>query len=262
MYEYGSRVGLLAADAHVRRARHQDQRVRGRHGARAAPRGGRGHRGGRARGGEPRLSLDRLPVRPARTSSASTCGGRWRASRASRGAVRSAGTPGASSPNTRRLVVEEGGFLYDADAYNDDLPYWDGGGRPAAPRRALHAGQQRHEVRDAAGLRHRRRVAGLRARRLRRPLRRGRRPSEDDVGRAAHAPHGAARAGGGPRPAFSTTCSATIASGSAGASTSPATGSTVIRTGRTSAERRPYMPPPPDPTAPPPVQSKVYGCTR
>jgi len=28
------------------------------------------------------------------------------------------------SPNTRRLVVEEGGFLYDADAYNDDLPYW------------------------------------------------------------------------------------------------------------------------------------------
>jgi putative urate catabolism protein len=31
---------------------------------------------------------------------------------------------GRSSPNTRRLVVEEGGFLYDADAYNDDLPYW------------------------------------------------------------------------------------------------------------------------------------------
>ena len=27
--------------------------------------------------------------------------------------------------NTRRLVVEEGGFLYDSDAYNDDLPYWD-----------------------------------------------------------------------------------------------------------------------------------------
>ena len=31
---------------------------------------------------------------------------------------------GRNSPNTRRLVVEEGGFLYDADAYNDDLPYW------------------------------------------------------------------------------------------------------------------------------------------
>lgn len=26
--------------------------------------------------------------------------------------------------NTRRLVVEEGGFLYDSDAYNDELPYW------------------------------------------------------------------------------------------------------------------------------------------
>jgi len=31
---------------------------------------------------------------------------------------------GRNSENTRRLVVEEGGFLYDADAYNDDLPYW------------------------------------------------------------------------------------------------------------------------------------------
>ena len=31
---------------------------------------------------------------------------------------------GRVSPQTRRLVVEEGGFVYDADAYNDDLPYW------------------------------------------------------------------------------------------------------------------------------------------
>jgi allantoinase len=31
---------------------------------------------------------------------------------------------GRPSPNTRRLVVEAGGFLYDSDAYNDDLPYW------------------------------------------------------------------------------------------------------------------------------------------
>jgi putative urate catabolism protein len=30
----------------------------------------------------------------------------------------------APSENTRRLVVEEGGFLYDSDAYDDDLPYW------------------------------------------------------------------------------------------------------------------------------------------
>ena len=32
---------------------------------------------------------------------------------------------GRTSPNTRRLVVEQGGFLYDADSYADDLPYWD-----------------------------------------------------------------------------------------------------------------------------------------
>lgn len=43
-------------------------------------------------------------------------------------------TRSASSPNTRRLLVEEGGFLYDSDAYNDDLPY------------ALTFGERRHVV--------------------------------------------------------------------------------------------------------------------
>lgn len=32
---------------------------------------------------------------------------------------------GRTSPNTRRLVMEEGGFLYDSDSYDDDLPYWE-----------------------------------------------------------------------------------------------------------------------------------------
>jgi len=31
---------------------------------------------------------------------------------------------GRDSPRTRALVVEHGGFLYDADSYADDLPYW------------------------------------------------------------------------------------------------------------------------------------------
>jgi len=31
---------------------------------------------------------------------------------------------GRDSPRTRRLVVEHGGYLYDADSYADDLPYW------------------------------------------------------------------------------------------------------------------------------------------
>jgi allantoinase len=30
----------------------------------------------------------------------------------------------APSVNTRSLIVEHGGFTYDSDAYNDDLPYW------------------------------------------------------------------------------------------------------------------------------------------
>mmetsp|Transcript_293 Transcript_293/g.334 ORF Transcript_293/g.334 Transcript_293/m.334 type:complete len:380 (+) Transcript_293:96-1235(+) len=32
--------------------------------------------------------------------------------------------PGKPSMNTRKLVVNEGGFLYDSNSYADDLPYW------------------------------------------------------------------------------------------------------------------------------------------
>jgi putative urate catabolism protein len=38
---------------------------------------------------------------------------------------------GRDSPNTRRLVMEQGGLLYDSDSYADDLPYWVKG--PSAP---------------------------------------------------------------------------------------------------------------------------------
>jgi allantoinase len=38
---------------------------------------------------------------------------------------------GRPGPNTRRLLVEEGGFLYDRDSLADELPYWlSVGGRP------------------------------------------------------------------------------------------------------------------------------------
>ena len=43
---------------------------------------------------------------------------------------------GRDSPNTRRLIVEHGGFEYDSDYYGDDLPFWtevkvsDGSRRP------------------------------------------------------------------------------------------------------------------------------------
>jgi putative urate catabolism protein len=36
---------------------------------------------------------------------------------------------GRCSPNTRNLVMEEGGFLYDSDSYSDDLPYWETKGK-------------------------------------------------------------------------------------------------------------------------------------
>lgn len=32
---------------------------------------------------------------------------------------------GRTSPNSRQILREEGGFLYDSDSYADDLPYWD-----------------------------------------------------------------------------------------------------------------------------------------
>src|SRR5262249_22904711 len=32
---------------------------------------------------------------------------------------------GRASPNSRRLIAEEGGFAYCSDSYADDLPYWE-----------------------------------------------------------------------------------------------------------------------------------------
>ncbi len=47
---------------------------------------------------------------------------------------------GRDSPNTRRLVVEHGGLLYDSDSYADDLPYWTEvtAGNHGAPRQVPH----------------------------------------------------------------------------------------------------------------------------
>ena len=53
---------------------------------------------------------------------------------------------GRDSPQTRRLLIEHGGFLYDSDSYADDLPYWvtvevddaAAAGPPPVPRRVPH----------------------------------------------------------------------------------------------------------------------------
>ncbi len=53
---------------------------------------------------------------------------------------------GRDSPNTRRLVADDGGLAYDSDYYGDDLPFWTTvqthrWPERAPPHRALHAGR-------------------------------------------------------------------------------------------------------------------------
>ena len=81
---------------------------------------------------------------------------------------------GRISPNTRDLVMEEGGFLYDADSYADDLPYWverpDGKGHLVIPY-TLDSNDMR--LRFRARIQFGRPVLHLFARFLRHALRRG-----------------------------------------------------------------------------------------
>ena len=131
---------------------------------------------------------------------------------------------GRTSPNTRRLVVEDGGFVYDADDYNDDIPWYDTALRQAAARRALHARRERHALRHRAGLQFGRRVLQLPEGQLRRALRRG---QLHDVGRPALPPGRPARPHGLAR-ALHQVREKQDACGSRAASTSRATGSSTI----------------------------------
>lgn len=54
---------------------------------------------------------------------------------------------GRDSPNTRRLVLEQGGFLYDSDSYADDLPYWVPG--PDAPHLVIPYALDSNDMRFA-----------------------------------------------------------------------------------------------------------------
>ena len=92
---------------------------------------------------------------------------------------------GRCSLNTRRLVVEAGGFLYDSDSYADDLPYWVTEYGRAASGRSLHARRQRHALRQQPGLQFRRPVLRLSEGLLRSAVRRGGERAEDAVGRLA-----------------------------------------------------------------------------
>ena len=64
---------------------------------------------------------------------------------------------GRDSPNTRRLVMEHGGFRYDSDHYGDDLPFWqkvdytDAGGKAAtAPQLIVPYTLDTNDMRFAA----------------------------------------------------------------------------------------------------------------
>ena len=104
---------------------------------------------------------------------------------------------GRDSPNTRRLVVEHGGYEYDSDYYGDDLPFWtevDKSDGSKTPHLVVPYSLDTNDMRFVAdaGLQHRRALLHLPEGRLRRALRRGRpgrpRPAEDDVDRHALPP--------------------------------------------------------------------------
>jgi peptidoglycan/xylan/chitin deacetylase (PgdA/CDA1 family) len=142
---------------------------------------------------------------------------------------------GRDSPQTRRLVVEHGGFLYDSDSYADDLPYWTlvagpeaGAATQGASRDSLCARYQRHALRNRTGVQFGYAVLRLSARCVRRALPGGRpagpRCAEDAVGRPALPPGGTPRAGSPRSSDFSTMCCSTNGFGSAAESTSRAIG--------------------------------------
>ena len=93
---------------------------------------------------------------------------------------------GRTGPNTRRLVMEEGGFLYDSDTYDDDLPYWDPASTAEKPHLVIPYTLDTNDMRFAgAGLQQWRAVLPVPEGRLRRALRRRRNGAEDALHRPA-----------------------------------------------------------------------------
>ena len=121
---------------------------------------------------------------------------------------------GRASINTIRLGMEEGGFLYCADSYADDLPYWLEG--PRGPQLMIPYTLDSNDMRfaTAAGLQHRRPVLRLSQGFVRHALRRGRRRAEDAVDRPALPPGRPARPRRSRWRGSSTMSRATIGSGS------------------------------------------------
>ena len=241
LYEYGSRAGVWR----VLRAFERRQLPLTIF---AVARGHSAQSGGR-RGAQGVGSRDRLPRAALAQLPAHRRGDRTRAHGAKPSrccARRLASAPlgwytGRDSPNTRRLVVEHGGLLYDSDSYADDLPYWTDVevGTEAQPRRVPHLvvpyTLDTNDMRfaTAQGFNSGDTVLRLSEGGIRHALP-GRRPerpecAEDAVGRTSLPHRRATRRVSKRSSGFSTTFSNIRRSGSAAASTSRSIGSRRIR---------------------------------
>ena len=135
---------------------------------------------------------------------------------------------GRTSENTRRLVAEHGGFLYDADSYADDLPYWcawPGATTSSSPMRSIPTTCASPPPTDSATATISSRTCATPSIRCMRKANARRACSRSDCIAASR---GAPRAWRGWR-ASSTTSSAPSACGSAGAWTSRAIGMKTFR---------------------------------
>ena len=187
MFEYGSRVGWWRLHRIFTRYRAAGDAVRLRPGAGGEPAGRGGDRRDRLGHLRPRLSLDQA-LRTRRGNE------RDQIARAVALIRETTGKPTegwycryAPSENTRRLVAEHGGFLYDSDAYNDELPYWVRVGDK--PHLVIPYSLTTNDVKFGRGsVRAGRGFLRLSARQLRPVVRGRRRPAAHDVDRTAHAP--------------------------------------------------------------------------
>ena len=125
MVEYGSRAGVWRLLDILDEYRGQGDHLRLRRGPGAQPRCGAGGDPPRPRGHGPRLSLGELLGHDPRAGEGAHPHGGVESITRTTG-QRPLGWYIRSSPslNTRELLVEDGGFLYDCNAYNDDLPYY------------------------------------------------------------------------------------------------------------------------------------------
>ena len=90
------------------------------------------------------------------------------------------------SVNTRRLLLEHGGFTYDSDYYGEELPFWQT--VEGKPHLIVPYSLTNNDGKYAAGMTTSEQWFTPLPRRLRRPLQGGRHGPQDDVGRPAPAP--------------------------------------------------------------------------